>query len=185
MKKFFLGSLLATVLLITTAFTIQSIINWKIDNDHSQVKFTLQAHGQALTGGFKGIDGTVKFDSTDLASSSFNCSINVATIYTGNEMRDEHLQDKEWFSASEFPVINFTSSAIVSAAEGYKAVGTLSSKGITKNIDIPFTFSDEGAAGTFKGAFTISRTDFGIGIMDAEVGDTVLIELDVPVSKAE
>ena len=112
MKKFFFYSVAAATILIGSAFTIQQIINWKIDNEKAQVKFTMQAHGQELIGSFKGVKGEVKFDEKDLAGSSFNCSIDVANINTGVTERDGHLQGEKWFDAANHPAINFTSSKI-------------------------------------------------------------------------
>lgn len=171
--------------LITSAYTLQAIINWKIETEQSRVKFIMQAHGQELIGKFDGVKGEVVFDTANLSRSFFNCNISVATISTGNEIRDEHLQDTEFFGASEFPVINFTSAKISPTEAGYKAEGTLSAKGISKQIEIPFTFSGDQATGVFKGSFSMKRSDFGIGQPDAELGDEVVINLEVPVSKSE
>ncbi len=177
-----LGSL---AFLVTSAYTIQAVVNWKIDNEKSQVKFVIQAHGQELIGSFKGVKGDVKFDPTDLANSSFKCDIDVATISTGNEKRDGHLQGAGWFDATGFPSINFTSSKISVVPEGYLAEGTVAAKGVTKSVAIPFTFTGDQATGTFKGSFKFKRSDFGIGKVEGEVGDDVTVNLEVPVNKAD
>ena len=45
------------------------------------------------------------------------------------------------------------------------------------------SFSEKGNAGTFKGNFTLQRADYGIGKAGGSIGDTVSIELEVPVTK--
>lgn len=179
MKKIFLYSLTAIVFLIGTAFTIQSIINWKIDNEKAQVKFTMQAHGQELIGNFKGVKGEVKFDEKDLANASFNCSIDISTINTGVSERDGHLQAARWFDAANFPTINFTSSKIETTEKGYQATGILSIKGITKEISIPFKFDKN----TFVGDFTIKRSEFNIGKTDGDVSNEVVLHIEIPVTE--
>jgi len=184
MKKLFAIVFGGVAFLVTSAYTIQAIINWQIDNEKSQVKFVMQAHGQELIGSFQGVKGDVKFDAADLANSSFSCTIDVASINTGNEKRNGHLQAASWFDAANYPTITFTSKKITPAADGYIAEGTLTAKGIAKDISIPFTFTGDSAAGAFKGSFTIQRVDYGIGKIDAEVGNDVTINLDIPVNKA-
>ncbi|MBK7885621.1 MAG: YceI family protein [Chitinophagaceae bacterium] len=188
MKKFFIYSAAAIFILAGAAFTIQEIINWKIDNENAQVKFTMQAHGKEMVGNFKGVKGEIKFDEKDLANSSFNCSIDVSTINTGVSERDGHLQGAKWFDAANHPTINFTSSKIEKTDKGYNVIGTLSIKGITKDIIIPFTFKEAlmaglDTSGNFSGDFTIKRSDFGIGKTDGDVSDEVALHLEIPVTK--
>ncbi|MEO6719642.1 MAG: YceI family protein [Ferruginibacter sp.] len=184
MKKLFSIVLGSVAFLVTSAYTIQAIINWQIDNEKSQVKFVMQAHGQELIGSFTGVKGDVKFDAADLDNSSFNCSIDVSTINTGNDKRNGHLKGATWFDSAAYPVITYVSKKISPAAGGYVAEGTLTAKGVSKDVTIPFTFSGDNTAGAFKGSFTIKRSEYGIGKVDAEVGDDVTIKLDIPVNKA-
>jgi len=185
MKKVFSIALGTAAFLMATAFTMQAILNWKIDAEKAQVKFVMQAHAQEMIGSFKGVKGDVKFDSSDLANSSFNCTVDIATINTGVEKRDGHLQGAGWFDAATHPSIVFTSTKIIPADTGYLAEGTLTAKGITKEVAIPFTFEGDKATGTFKGSFNIKRSDYGIGKTDAEVGDDITINLEVPVTSAD
>jgi polyisoprenoid-binding protein YceI len=186
MKKVLFIVAAAMVTLAASAYTIQAIINWRILSEKAQVKFKMEAHGQDLVGSFTGAKGDIKFDAADLAASSFNCSIDVATIKTGMEQRDGHLQAKGWFDAAGSPTINFSSSKIEKTADGYSAIGKITLKGTKKDLTIPFTFeitSEEGA--TFKGNFTIKRSDFGVGKTDGDISDEVTIMLEIPVDKAK
>jgi polyisoprenoid-binding protein YceI len=186
MKKVFFILSATLVTLAASAITFQAIINWQILSDKSQVKFKMQAHGQELIGSFAGAKGDVKFDAADLAGSSFNCSIDVATINTGMEQRNGHLQAKGWFNAAEFPTINFTSAKIEKTAEGYAATGKLNMKGASKEVTIPFVFeSTDDLGGTFKGSFTIQRGDFGVGKTDGDISNDVTIMLEIPVAKGK
>ncbi len=183
MKKVFFWAALGFTAIGSAAYTVQSIINWKILNEKTQVKFIMQAHGQELAGSFTGVKGDVKFDAADMDNSSFDCTIDVSTIKTGMEQRDGHLQAKGWFDAAGSPAIRFTSSKIVKGDDGYTATGTLNMKGTSKELMIPFTFEGSGTTGLFKGSFVVKRGDFGIGKTDGDISNEVTIMLEIPVEK--
>ena len=69
----------AIALIAASAFTLIKSQDWKISDSYS-VKFD----GGDPSGEFKGLKGTVSFDSSDLASSKFDVNIDVVTISTGN-----------------------------------------------------------------------------------------------------
>jgi len=170
------------IVLIGSAYTIQAIINWKIDAEKAMVKFSLNAHGQELIGNFKGAKGAIKFEENDLAGSSIDCTIDISTINTGIEARDKHLQAKGFFSAATNPVGRFTSTKIEKTATGYTATGKLTLKETTKEISVPFVFEGTKTEGKFKGSFSIKRSEYNIGKPDDDIGDDVTITLDIPVA---
>ena len=177
------GILFASIIvLIGSAYTIQAIINWKIDTEKAMVKFSLNAHGQELIGNFKGAKGVVRFDENELGNSSFDCTIDITTINTGIEARDKHLQKKGYFGADISPVGKFTSNKIEKTATGYMATGNFMLKATTKDISIPFVYEGTKTEGTFKGTFRIKRSDYNIGEPDDDISDDVTISLEIPVS---
>ena len=58
---------------------------------------------------------------------------------------------------------------------------TLTIKGKTKLIDIPFTCTQAGNVTAFKGSFKINRLDYGIGSTSLVLSDEVSISVDVEV----
>lgn len=174
MKKFIFP--LAAVLLIAgSAFTVMSAQDWKISDNYS-VKFD----GGDPSGQFSGLKGTISFDPNDLASSKFDASIDVATINTGNGMKNTHAKSEKWFDAEKYPMIQFTSSAITKTASGYEAKGTLNMHGVQKEIVIPFTFDDN----IFKGSITVNRLDYNINTAEPAHGSsTFKVDIAVPVTK--
>lgn len=191
MKKVFFYTIAVFCLLTGMAFTLQEIINWKIDKENAQVKFAMKAHGQELIGNFKNVKGNIKFDPNDLENSSFNCDVEVAGINTGVVERNGHLQGEKWFDATNYPNINFTSSKITLSEDdnkNYIAMGTLSMKGATKEIIIPFSIKENKKAAKadgiiFIGDFVIKRSDFNVGKADGEVGDDIALHLEIPVTQ--
>ena len=165
----------AMVLIIGSAFTVFKAQDWKI-TDTSFVKFD----GGDPSGQFGGMKGTISFDPNDLTSSKFDVTIDVATINTGNGMKNTHAKSEKWFDAEKYPIIEFTSSAIAKTADGYETKGTLNMHGVQKEMDIPFTFQDN----TFKASFTINRLDYNINTAEPNHGaSSFKVEISVPVTK--
>ncbi|MBK7435098.1 MAG: YceI family protein [Chitinophagaceae bacterium] len=176
-------AVIGLLFLSASAYTVQAILNWKIDSEKAMVKFSLQAHGQELIGNFKGVTGEVKFDEKDLTNASVSCNIDISTINTGIESRDKHLQSKGFFDAASAPFGRFISTKFEQTDNGYTVTGNLTIKQTTLEIRVPFTFNASEDSGLFKGSFTIKRSDYKVGEADDEIGDPVTIYLELPVVK--
>lgn len=144
----------AIILIMASAFTLIQSQDWKIADNYS-VKFD----GGDPEGEFQGLKGLVRFDEKNLAASKFEVSIDVATINTGNGMKNTHAKSAGWFDVEKYPTITFASSAISKNSSGYAAKGMLEMHGIKKEITIPFTFSNN----VFASNFEVNRNEFGIG----------------------
>lgn len=165
----------AFVLIAASAFTVIGFQDWKIAENYS-MKFD----GGDPTGEFKGLKGLVRFDEKNLAASKFDISIEVATINTGNGMKNTHAKSGAWFDAEKYPVIKFTSSVIAKTSSGYTVKGVLDMHGVQKEITVPFTFSGN----VFASNFEVNRNDFGIGDPNHQKVPALLkLALSVPVTK--
>lgn len=174
MKKLFYPAG-AALIIVASAFTVIRSQDWKIADNYT-VKFT----SEDPSGEFKGLKGTVNFDDKDLATSKFDVSIDVATINTGNGMKNTHAKSDKWLDAAKYPTIKFTSSAISSTPTGYEAKGTLDFHGVQKEVTIPFTFKDN----VFNSIFEINRLDYNVNTAEPAHGASVLkVEINVPVTK--
>lgn len=132
----------------------------RINPDYSKATFEISNMGfKTVEGSFDGMNGRISFDASDLASSSFNVCIDARSVDTGNEQRDEHLLEEDFFAVETFPQICFESTTVTSNAEGFVTKGTLMMHGVSKEVEMPFTFIDN----QFQGTLSIDRTDFGVG----------------------
>ena len=77
------------------------------------VTFTIKNFGINTGGEIKGLKGIIKWDAENPSASSFNVSVDVNTINTGIDMRDNHLRKEEYFNAEKFPTINFSSTGAI------------------------------------------------------------------------
>ena len=112
-----------------------------------------------VSGTFNGMQGTVKFDTQDLAGSSFSVCIDAASVNTGNSRRDKHLKEDEYFDVERYPDICYVSDIISRTDDGFITRGKLAIKGVTRIVSIPFV--KEG--NTLRGSFSLNRLDYNVG----------------------
>jgi polyisoprenoid-binding protein YceI len=168
---------LTSSILLFSAFTISSSINWTISKEH-QIKFS----GTDAVGIFKTLSGEVNFDKNHLETSQFSFTIDVNSINTGNGIKNKHAVSDKWFDAEKFPNINFKSTGFSKADNEYKVTGIMEIRGVKKEITVPFTFSDN----VFKTKFAVNRLDFNIGTMEgmmAKVSNEIKLDISIPVVK--
>lgn len=145
-----------------------------VDADDA-VTFNIKNFGINTKGSFKGLKGTIKWDTQNPSNSSFNVSVDVNTINTGIELRDKDLQKENYFNAAKYPTINFVSTSV----NANNVTGNLTIKGVSKQINIPFTVTPSGNGYVFQGNFSISRKDFGVGGGNVVLSDRVDVSLKV------
>lgn len=116
-------------------------------------------------GGFKDFQITFNI-AEDYTQSVITVKIKTASLDTGNEMRDEHLVEEEFFDAAAHPEINYKSSSVVLGDTSYIAKGELTLNGTTNALDIPFSHIGSGGEGedkfeAFEGTFEFDRIEYG------------------------
>jgi polyisoprenoid-binding protein YceI len=177
MKKLIFS--MATLLGLTAVFAFSVLAqNWTITD-----KYKISFSSNDVGGIFKTFNGSIAFDEANPAASKFDVTIDVNSINTGNGLQNKHAKGEEWFDATKYPAIKYTSTKIVKAGNGYQVTGNLQIKGVTKEYTIPFTFKKAGAGATFNGSFTINRSDFKIGKPGGDVAEQIKIDVAVPVTK--
>jgi polyisoprenoid-binding protein YceI len=158
--------------------------NWKPDTTNAKINFSVKGPFGTVHGDFKGLKATINFNEKDLSSSSVTATIDAKTVSSGISKRNSDLRNEEkWLNTNTHPLISFHSKKIEKTEKGFKATGDLTLKGITKTIEIPFTFTPNESGGLFKGQFAIKRGDYKIGKPGGSVGDLITINLEVPVKK--
>ena len=167
--------LASVVLMIGSAFAFIQSQDWKIAEGYA-IKF----EAGDPSGEFSGLKGTIKFDEKNLAASQFNVTVDVASINTGNGMKNTHAKSANWFDAEKYPTIAFTSSSISKTATGFDAKGTLEMHGVKKEIVLPFTFANN----TFSANLEVNRLDFNIDDgKHPKMLPTMKVSITVPVTK--
>ena len=104
---------------------------YKVDASHSSVGFKVKHMMVSnVNGTFDKFNGTFEYDEKTNTLNSLVGTIEVSSINTANEKRDNHLRQSDFFSASEYPEINF----VLNKVNGDKAYGKLTMRGVTKDV---------------------------------------------------
>jgi polyisoprenoid-binding protein YceI len=144
-----------------------------IDPDHSAAGFTVRhmmvswVHGQ-----FTKVAGTFNFDPKDMSSLFIEAEIDVASIHTGVEKRDEDLRSPNYFDARKYPKIIFRSARTEQVAlDSCVVYGDLAVHGVTRLVALdvrfagPSQFQDDEKLYTtygFSGKTMVNRENFGM-----------------------
>jgi polyisoprenoid-binding protein YceI len=162
---------------------------WTVDQAHSSIGFEVKhMMVSKVKGQFESYTADVEAaDLTDLTTASIAFKIDLASINTRNEDRDNHLKSADFFDAANNPTIDFLSTSITKEAEDYKVTGDLTISGVTK----PVTFNVEfGGKGTnpwgvevygFEAEAKINREDFGLTWNAALETGGVLVGKDIKI----
>jgi len=196
MKKSLIAFGVAVILTVATA-SAQST-TWQLDPAHSNAQFSVRHLGISnVQGEFTKVSGTVQLDDQDISKSTVNATIDVSSVDTRVQRRDDDLKSDHFFDVAKYPTITFQSTRIVSTGDGAaKMTGNLTIHGVTKVVTFDVTGPTKpiqvmngtrsGASATTK----INRQDFGIVYMsntlpsgDELIGDTISIALDVEMLK--
>jgi polyisoprenoid-binding protein YceI len=164
---------LLALILLSLAATL-SAQDYKIDASHSALLFSIQHLGLGNTWGrFNDFSGSISYDATKPAAASVSVTAKIASVDTYNEKRDAHLRNADLFDAGTYPTMSFTGTGFtpVEGKEGaYTVTGTLTIRGVSKEITVPFQKLGQGEhamakkpAIGFEADFTINPKDFGVG----------------------
>lgn len=147
---------------------------WHVDQRASSISFGYAyiegSDSTPFTGRFGTWTADIRFDPDDLAHASIVARINVASAHTGVDAHDGALPSPGWLSAAANPTAEFRSTRVTQSSAGhYVAHGTLSLKGQSRPLNLPFTLTIHGDHASAQGQATLTRHDFGIG--DPDNGD--------------
>lgn len=158
--------------------------NWKPTT--AAVTFKIKhALGAYADGKFGGLTASVTFDANNLSSSFISASVQTATFDTNNNMRDKVMKSDEYFDVAKYPIITMKSTTLTKGNGANEYIGTfdLTIKNKTKSVKVPFTFTENDGLGTFKGKFTIDRTEFGVGEESTLLSKNTNISIKLNVKK--
>jgi polyisoprenoid-binding protein YceI len=177
--------------------TATPVGTWNIDASHSNVNFQVKHLGIAtVRGAFTKFEGTLEL-AEDLAASKAYGTVEVASVDTNEDARDEHLRSADFFDAENHPQLTFESTEIKSTGDDeLEITGNLTIHGVTN----PITLKAE-LAGTEEDPWgnqrvglevqgTLDRKDYGmtfnqaLGSGNLLVSDKVKLSLDISAVKA-
>ena len=169
-------------LLLLVSLVFSQIANsfYTPTDNGSSVKFQIKNLGVQVGGSLTGLQGKIVFDPANATLASFDATVDVGTINTGIEMRDDHLRSEDYFDAKNYPKIRFVSTKVSTGKSGsFLVTGNLTIKDVTKEISFPFKASPLNEGFQFTGEFKINRRDFKVGGKSITMSDNLTVKLDV------
>lgn len=177
-----------TCALLATAFA-QGATEYQIDPNHSSANFAVK-HMMVNTvhGRFPKMSGTIEYDPADPANDKVTAVIDTASITTDVAPRDHDLRSDHFFDVAKYPEIKFASTRIEKRGAQLVAIGNLTMKDVTRQIELPFEIASIKNEIGVTAKLTINRQDYHItwshvveGV--TAVSDDVDIELNLEAKK--
>lgn len=197
MRKMMSGGALALASLTIAAGPAPT--KWNVDVPHTGIGFSVNHFFTPVTGSFEDYEINLIFDRENPVNSEVEVRIDVRSVNTGNERRDNHLLSEDFFDANTFQWITFESEEVVSAGDGELIVrGPLTIRDQTRQVELPIRIlgvkdipaeMQEMLGGvtevaSFQTEFEIDRSDYEVGagswaaavVVGHEVGINIAVE---------
>jgi len=171
-------------------------ITFNIDPMHSSIGFRVRHLGLSrVNGTFRSFQGSFTYDPDDPTNSNVSVTVDLGSIDTGVERRDNHLRSADFFDVETYPTMMFESTEVrVVDAEHLDIVGDLTIHGITKSVTFEAEFLGMaprrgGQTSAFEATARVNRHDFdltwnmlqeGLQIVGDDIDITIQIEANTP-----
>jgi polyisoprenoid-binding protein YceI len=177
----------------TTATAIPGYLagTWTIDPVHSEVGFSVRhMMVSKVRGRFTNFSGQI-VTTDDPFKSSATAEIDLKSITTGQDQRDEHLRSADFFEVEKYPTMTYRSTGARFEDGNYILDGELTLKGVTKSVPLVLEMNGFGPDpyGGTRAGFTafgeINRRDFNVNFTaalqngGAVVADKVTLHLEI------
>lgn len=163
------------------------------DDGGSRVTFVSDAPLETITGLTTKVVGTITMDPADISKAKGKFKVPVASLRTGDDLRDEHLRGKNWLDAKSNPHVHFEITEVVKGSKALKpnkdtkvkVKGKLTVNGITQKIVaegkvrwIPLTDELKKTPG-INGDVLRIKADFSTKLEDHHVSVPSIVRLKV------
>ena len=182
----------AVLLLILMTASLSTAATFAIDPVHSSIGFKIKHMViSKVRGSFGQFEGIIEFDEVDPALGSVSATITMDSIDTGDQKRDEHLRDADFFNTAEFPTMTFSSKEITKDGDDWQLKGNLTLHGVTRPVALKLEYngSVDDPWGNHRVGFAaegkIDRRDYGISWNNTldkgglALGNDVTIQLEI------
>ncbi len=157
---------------------------WQVQD--GQLAITVQQFGSAVQGQFANWQADIAFD-PDTGTGDVTVTIAIPSLTLGS-VTDQAL-GPDYFDAAQFETARFE--AEIAQADGtdraYAATGTLTLKGESVPVTLPFDLEITDGVARMEGGLTLDRRDFGIGTQmtdPAQLGFQVEVAVSLTAERA-
>lgn len=156
--------------------------HWTVDHAKSRIGFSVIWDREPFAGTFRKWNADIDFDPNDLAHSHVAVTIDIASEQSDEADFDQGLKGALGFQVTKFPQGRFETTRITRKDKThYLAEGTLTLRGISKPVALPFALTIDGGHAHMTGTAGVIRTEFGVGRGLWSAPDPVAHEVTVSV----
>ncbi|MFN8299744.1 MAG: YceI family protein [Chitinophagales bacterium] len=187
--------MLFMITLLAVAAGASAQTNWAIDASHTKIRFSVShLMVSEVEGEFKKFSGKVVSKTDDFTDAVVEFSADIASVSTGDEKRDQHLQGDDFFNAEKYPTMTFKSVSFKKVSGNkYILEGDLTIRDVTKRVKLDVTYNGTKNAwgktvAGFKATTVINRQDFNLKwdkVIESTpvVGNEVTITINLELNK--
>ncbi|WP_372886144.1 cytochrome b/b6 domain-containing protein [Shimia sp.] len=150
--------------------------DWQVSE--GRLAITLHQLGSELTGGFADWTAAITFDETATQGRHGSVDVQIATGSLSLGSVTAQALGADFLDAARFGTARF-SADILAADSGHVARGTLTLRGVSAPVDLPFSLEIRGDTATMTGTTRLDRRTFGIG---AAVEDEATLSFGVTIA---
>lgn len=169
---------------MTTATEIPGYVagTWDLDPVHTHIGFVARhLMVSKVRGRFTKFEGQIVTAENPLDSSA-TATIDLSSVDTGNETRDNDLRSENFFDVASHPTMTFRSTGIRREGGEFTVDGELTVRGTTRPVSLQVEvngFGPDPYGGTragFSARGEINRTDFGVSFNMPVAGGVMISE---------
>jgi polyisoprenoid-binding protein YceI len=141
---------------------------WTVDPGHAEVAFVGRHFGLTrIRGRFTGVEGTITI-ADEPTSSTAEVVIDMATVSSGDQARDDHLRSTDFFDVDRYPTARFRSTGVVHDGASARLAGELTIKDVTRPVVLDVAYVGHAAdpwgndRAVFSGRGRIDREHWGL-----------------------
>ena len=141
---------------------------WVLDPAHSEVTFSVRHMMISKVRGTFGMKSATLVAPENPLDATVVASVDVASVDTKDEARDNHLRSADFFDVENHPTMEFRSTGARVEDGDFLVDGDLTIRGITKPVTFEFDFGGFGVDpwGNYKAGATaktvVNREEFGL-----------------------
>lgn len=161
--------------------------SWTQLPDASSIKWETAWKSNAVHGGFERFSADIRFDPDAPESGTLRVEVDVTSIYLEGQDARQTLTGPDWFAASDWPRAVFESTSVrKSDGEDYVADGTLTIRGQSVDVSLPFSLDIRDGKALAEGSLTLDRRAFNIGggMFNDDVADQVTVTVTLAAQPA-
>ena len=168
--------------------------HYKIDRAHTSVGFSVRHMAVSnVKGHFDEFVGSLVLDNGSIQEAT--AAIQVKSVNTGIEKRDNHLRTADFFEAAKYPEITFKTKKVEKSGDQTILIGDFTMRGVTKELRLPVTLSGpvKDPQGNMRigleAKAKVNRKDYGMkfnAVMETGglmVGDEVTLDINAEAVK--